>query len=302
MKLSSSSVSALPGPAACVGESPVWQPAVKRLSWIDIRGCALFSWSIAQGTLYTKLSDLPGALMLGADNELIIAMGSCLYVVGDNHQLTPIVEGLLEDCERFNDGVIDRSGLAILGVVQRDRRSAKNGALVVVQDGQAQRLDFKIGLPNGFAFDAQERVMLFSDTDVASRTIWCSDHTAGVGPSIPRRFAKLDNGRPDGGVIDAFGIYWCCAIGAGQIIGLDSRARVVAVINLPVQNPTNLVITENSVFVTTMSTGSRDKFCGRVLQFAKSVLNESLTKYSSSTNKPEEFLDKPKMRRIINEK
>jgi sugar lactone lactonase YvrE len=202
----------------------------------------------------------------------ILAMGDSLYKL-DGDSLVPIAEGLISRSERFNDGVIDDNGLAVLGVVPRDRSTGGKSAVLIAGSGRRTLLDLGLGLPNGFALSDGEDALIISDTAEDARAIWSFDYLAGHGPGAGRAFARLERGRPDGGAFDATGLYWSCAIDAGAIVAIGPDGRKVGAVTVPVPRPTNLVFAGEAVFVTSMKGGDNDDVGGSVLRLERAAFD-----------------------------
>lgn len=223
------------------GESPLWCGDTQSLWWVDIPAGALHcfcngshrAWSFGEPLGPIALTDR-GRIVLG------LKSGFALF--------DPATESkeFLADPEpdhpanRLNDGAVSRGGrffaASVAGPPDQPRaalhRLGRRGALI---DG--------LHVGNGLAFSPDDRTLYLSDSWAAVATIWQFDHDPATGEISNRRIFRIlnpDEGRPDGGCIDAEGFYWCAAIGASQLLRLDPEGQIERSIPLPITRPTKI--------------------------------------------------------------
>jgi sugar lactone lactonase YvrE len=235
----------LPGHRDRVGESPLWEPALRALWWVDIEsrairrlaGGALHSWTLPERVACLALHE-DGGLVAGLETRIAHAS---LRVDGQAELATLAPARHERDDMRFNDGRCDRAGRFWVGSMVRDM-----GANVAA--GRLYRLDAhgfpavnvdNLYTPNGLAFDPDGRGIWWSDSHPLSQRIWhaplSDDGTVGKRRLVVDMQALP--GRPDGAAIDVDGGYWICANDGGRVLRFTPDGRLDRELALPVSKP-----------------------------------------------------------------
>jgi len=248
--VSAAEVTALPGPAALLGESPVWHAGQGALWWCDIPGKALHRHVLASGehTLWALDSEpgccapLPGGLWLLAQRDGLWRFDPA------TGQRQPLAEPPYDSAhERFNDGRADAQGRLWVGTIY-EPRDAPRAALYRWAGGSLQRMAGDITVSNGLAFSPDGSTLYWSDT--AAHRIFAFDFDSEHGSlSGQRVFAQFSprapgqdladyGGRPDGAAVDIEGAYWVAMFEGQRLLRLGADGRLLQEVRLPVRCPT----------------------------------------------------------------
>ena len=243
-------ITALPAPAALLGESPVWHPGLGALVWCDIPGRALHRHVLATGE-HTQwaLDSEPGccAPLPGADWLLAQRDGLWRFdmATGQRHLLAPPPYDTTN--ERFNDGRADPQGRLWVGTIY-EPRDAPRAALYRWAGGALQRMAGDITVSNGLAFSPDGRTMYWADT--TAHRIFAFDFDDDTGSlSQQRVFAQFEpratgqgladyGGRPDGAAVDVQGAYWVAMFEGQRLLRLAADGTLLQEVPLPVRCPT----------------------------------------------------------------
>ena len=249
-------------PRAMLGEGPLWDVERACLNWLDAAEKLLFTLDPATGAVGSiELLHYPGCYAFRTDGSMIMAYRNQLAIIdGDaanGRQLaTPGVDFAIE---RFNDGACDRAGRFWIGTMDRKLKDPVGALFRLDPDRSLTRMVGELTASNGIAFSPDDRIMYHTDTGAA--LIYACDFDIDTGAIANRRiFADFTawRGRPDGCTIDAEGCVWAAAIGAGEVVRIDSSGRRIAAIPLPVSRPTSVMFGGNdlsTLFITSMQHG-----------------------------------------------
>jgi L-arabinonolactonase len=267
-------ISALDGPVATLGESPVWSTTEAALYRADIDGCVIHRHELGSGSNESRslegrpgslgLSDKPGHLVVASEHQLLdLDWASGLA--------TPIAD--VEPAgtgNRLNDGRCDPTGRFVVGSMYEDTGAGRRTGMLhqLSTTAPAATLRTDIGVSNGLAFDAGRRRMYFADSP--TRQVLVFDYNAETGESENERlfFDYGDHdGKPDGACVDADGCYWSASVHGWALLRITPDGAVDRRVELPLEKPTmpcfggdNL----ETLFVTTIgAAGSKPLAPGR---------------------------------------
>lgn len=241
---------ALPAPAALLGESPFWHPGEQALYWCDIPGRALHRWH--PGRAEHRQWDLPSEPGCAAPlpgGALLLAMRDGLWrfdpASGERARLAAPPYDPAH--ERFNDGRADPQGRFWVGTIYEPRSPAR-AALYRWARGQLERIAGEVTVSNGLAFSPDGRTLYWSDTTAHRIDVLDFDPLEG---SVSRRrvfaqFALRDaarpladyGGRPDGAAVDSEGAYWVAMYEGQRLLRLAADGTLLQQVPLPVRCPT----------------------------------------------------------------
>ncbi|MEU9469333.1 SMP-30/gluconolactonase/LRE family protein [Streptomyces avermitilis] len=265
---------AAPAAAAAAGATEVEALRPDRLElgegirWTD-RGIVLVD--ILAGRLLTavgqpadplqQLAHLPvplGAVapVAGAPGTWIAAAGSGICLI-DAHGATRWLAQPEADAARpmrMNDATADPSGRFWAGSMAYDAdegagclyRVDHEGTVVPVLDG--------ITVPNGPAFTADGDTMYLADSARGIIRRYPVDPvTAGLG--TPETFVVVDEGSPDGMVVDVEGAVWVAVWGTGTVRRYLPDGRLDRTLRLPARQPAGVCLEEDRLHITTARVG-----------------------------------------------
>ena len=230
---------------ALLGESTYWDPAARRLWWIDIYAKAIHRFDPTTGRDETfEAPEYPGCLAVRKRGGLVLSMASGFHFFEpETGRFEPIAdpEADLADT-RFNDGKTDRQGRFWSGSMfeRAGKPPEKIGALYRLDpDLACHRMIETVGCSNGLAWSPDSRTLYFTDSHTPY--VWAWDFDAATAAIENRRvFADLSfmDGIVDGATVDAEGCYWLTVPFKGKVMRYDPDGRLMRTIDMPTDLPT----------------------------------------------------------------
>lgn len=222
-----------------LGEGPCWHPARKVVFWVDILGQALLFRDGKGTTQGVELPFLPSLALPADDDHLLIAgtRGLVRYAL-DGGGLEGVMAYWAPAGTRTNDGRVHPSGALWLSTMGLAAETGV-GAIWWLRDGDLRPILPGLTIPNAIAFSPDGRVGYFADSP--KRTIFRVELDAATGLPSGRAvpFVHVEEGVPDGAVVDRYGLLWNVRWGGGT---LDAYApedgRRVASVSLPAKRCT----------------------------------------------------------------
>lgn len=228
---------------ALVAECPRWHPDEKCLYWVDIYEPSFNRLDPATGE--NKKWPMPeriGCFAFRRDGGIIAGMQSGIFLVD-------FADGVTTRCvfpfepenagTRFNDGRCDRVGRFWAGTVIESMDKRVSALYRYDSGGTCTKLVDKLICSNGLAFTEDGRTLYHSDSRQDYVWSWDVDPvTADI--SNQRVFLAMDiqEGRPDGAVVDSEGGYWISHVGGWHVARYTPDGKIDRVIGIPVQRPT----------------------------------------------------------------
>ena len=196
---------------ACgTGEGPLWSAAEQALWFVDIPGCRLLRYTLADDRREEwRTPSKPGFVALAAGGGLVVGLAHALARFDPGKDtFTPFCDVETDrPTNRINDGVVGPDGHLWFGTMD-DAEVAQSGALYSWDAAQGLvRHDDGYGVTNGPCFSPDART--FYLTDSFARTVFAYDYHDGR-LSNRRVFIELEDGAgfPDGTTVDAEGGLW----------------------------------------------------------------------------------------------
>jgi sugar lactone lactonase YvrE len=225
------------------GESPIWEPAIRRLAWIDTENPVFSSFDPATGRTETaKTQWLVQAI--GRRRS-----GGWIAVIRDGFALLDAdpargkllgnpVAGMAH--MTMNDGAVGPDGRFYAGSLNSQVLDAPDGCLYRVDtDGSVATIETGIVLPNGIAFSPDGRTMYV--TEMFAHHILAFDFDARRG-TVSRRRTLVTvpeaEGLPDGLVVDAEGFLWSAHWQGFRVTRYDPDGRKASQVDVPAPTAT----------------------------------------------------------------
>lgn len=228
-----------------LGEGLFWDPAARRLWWVDIWGKLIHAFDPATGRNESFATPAyVGSLAPRAAGGLVVALadGFCFFDPSNERWQRIVDPADRHPHARFNDGKTDRQGRFWAGTVFEDppRPTEYVGALYRLDpDLTCHRMVEGIGSSNGLAFSPDGRVMYFADSQGGFVWRWDLDPATG---DIDNRRIFIDfrdtGGCADGATVDEEGCYWTTLPESGKLSRYDPDGRLMRTIHLPTAIPT----------------------------------------------------------------
>lgn len=229
--------------AYALGEGPVWDPARRRLLWVDIDAGAVHEGrlDLATGKVDAvaahTFGGTVGAVAVSAPGDLVVAEREVLTRVDTAGRRTELARVLPPGVRsRLNDGAVDPAGRFLIGSMALDDREGRE--VLARLDGTAcVVLDDDLTLSNGLAWSpGGDRLYSIDSTP---HVVWERDYDPVTGKTGPRREAfRLTGGMPDGMCADAEGNLWIAVFGGGRVECRDPGGRLLATVEVDAPNVT----------------------------------------------------------------
>jgi sugar lactone lactonase YvrE len=231
------------GDSRCrLGESPLWDPDLKRLFWVDVMTQAVWTYDPASGAQHRiPAPDQPGSLVLGAPGTLIVGLRQeiCRLDLATGAFAPILTPPGLTAVERMNDGKCDRQGRFVTGTLVPAGVHPPPGKLFRFAPGpKAEVLVNGLEITNAICFSPAGDRFYFADS--LRMAIWSHVYDPRTGELGPRE-TLIDTtplgSAPDGATVDAEGRLWVALVQSGQIACINPQGRVELVIDVPVPFP-----------------------------------------------------------------
>ncbi|WGS17389.1 MULTISPECIES: SMP-30/gluconolactonase/LRE family protein [unclassified Bradyrhizobium] len=225
-----------------LGEGLTWDPSERRLYWVDIESCEIWSLDPATGqTSSQKASERVACLAPRPRGGLIVAFASGLALYDPATRERKNLAAFEPDNPntRLNDGRTDRQGRLVAGGFDEMEGKFVSSVVRIDQDYRVTTLLRRIACANGICFSADGRTMYFADSP--ARTIWAYDYDDRTGAVSNRRVLNRfedQPGLPDGSCIDAEGFIWNAQWNGRRVVRFAPDGRIDRIVPVPVLNPT----------------------------------------------------------------
>jgi sugar lactone lactonase YvrE len=225
------------------GESPIWDPSSRQLSWIDTENPLFSTLDPATGTVSTKktpwLVQAIGRRKGGG--WIAVVRDGFAFLESDPSKGTFLgnpVEGKAH--MTMNDGAVGPDGRFYAGSLNVDVLEAPDGCLHRVDvDGRISTIESGLVLPNGISFSPDGRTMYVTEMWVNTITAFDFDPAGGT-VSHRRTLIRVpeEEGHPDGLIVDAEGFLWSGHWQGFRVTRYDPDGRKVSHIDVPVPTAT----------------------------------------------------------------
>lgn len=225
--------------AAALGEGLQWHARSGRWWWTDIESAQLLAWTPGSRVpLVCRLPDRLGCFAHTRNGRMLLGLAKrlCLATLAD-----PLAEGAaavsleqlcgvdaMEPRTRINDGRCDRAGNFVFGTLNEapEKRPIGSFYQYSARHGLRRLALPAVAIANSVCFSLDGRTMYFCDT--TRRSIQRCDYDADSAQVANiRPFVQLDDGWPDGSVIDAQGCLWNAQWGEGRVVRYDPEGREI---------------------------------------------------------------------------
>lgn len=243
--------------AAELGEGPRWDAGRGELLWVDIAGGVLRRAVEDAAGLRTiaevRIGEpLGAATTVAATGGWLLAAGRGFRHLAPDGTLTALLDTEPADV-RMNDASCDPQGRLWAGSMAADHRAGGGRLLRCDPDGTVHEVLAARSIANGLGWSPDGRTLYHADSGPGVVTAYPFDPGRGdLGPG--RELVRTGRGVPDGLVVDDEGALWVAVNGAGEVRRYAPDGTVLAVLPLPVSQPTSVAIGGASgrrLFVTT---------------------------------------------------
>lgn len=241
-----------------VGEGPVWDDRTGELTWVDITAGRFHRSRPADGSdRAVETRTMLGAVAPRRGTGWVAAVADGFATLEADGTLHLHACVLPEPERRMNDAKCDSCGRLWAGSTTMTFTPGQ-GALHRWDGGkQCRVLLTGLTLPNGLGWNPADDTLYLVDSMarcVSAFPFSRDDGDLGQ-PSVLLRFSQAD-GLPDGLCVDADGCLWIAFFGGGQIRRYDPVGRQLAVVPLPVSQPSSCAIGPGGVlYITSARSG-----------------------------------------------
>jgi sugar lactone lactonase YvrE len=231
-------------------ECPFWDEASQSLWFVDMTKPALVRLFPANGPssgkvqFWTMPETISSFALCDDDRRVIVALADGLFILDtDSGQLTLFVRPEPKgSSNRLNDGKASPEGRFWIGGMNQSSPRRPTASLFRIEpDGLCTQVLDGLITSNGLAWSADGRRMFHSDS--RAEALYSFDYEPKTGEiSNPMALARLteNEGRPDGGSVDAEGCYWSAGASAGCLNRFTPDGRLIERYMLPVAAPSML--------------------------------------------------------------
>ncbi len=229
---------------ATLGEGPVWDEALGRLWWVDIKGRRLHWFDPASGEASSVAVDLqvtsvapraggPGLLAATEDGVGILDPATGAY----EKRFDPEPD---RPKNRANDGNVDVHGRYWFGTMDDDQPSTAGAVYSLDADWSWRRVLDGISITNTLVCDPAGKLLYVADSGAGRVDAFPIDAVTGT-LGAPTTFARVggDGTGPDGSAVDAEGYVWTAIWGGSRLERRSPDGVVERTIALPVKQPTS---------------------------------------------------------------
>jgi sugar lactone lactonase YvrE len=256
---------------ATIGEGPVVDGRHGELAWVDIPTGELHRVPLdASGTPRTvRVGMNLGAVALRDRGGYVAAVRDGLGFIDDTGTLTLVEPVLPQPDRRMNDAKCDTAGRFWAGSTTIDFQPGRGALLCWDPDTGVRDVLHGLTLPNGLGWSPDDATFYLADS--MARVVLAAPYKGSTGTlGELRQLVTLNSGDglPDGLCVDDEGHIWLAVWGAGQVRRYDPRGRQVAVVTLPVSQPSSCAFGPDGIlYITSAAEGTspdREPLAGSV--------------------------------------
>jgi sugar lactone lactonase YvrE len=223
---------------ATVGEGPVVDGRSGELAWVDIPAGELHRVPLGGGTLRTTGIGMNlAAVAVRNRGGYVAAVRDGLGFIDDDG--LSLVQPVLPQPEfRMNDAKCDSAGRFWAGATTMDFQPGRGTLLCWDPVAGVRQVVDGLTLPNGLGWSPDDATFYLADSMTHVLLAAPFDRDTGTLGEL-RPLVRVDDGLPDGLCVDHEGHIWLAVWGAGEVRRYDPTGRLVAVVTLPVSQPSS---------------------------------------------------------------
>lgn len=219
----------------------MWDSRSCWLLWVDILAGNIHRYDTNdEDTSVVSVGQEVGALVPRAAGGYALAVRDGFAALDDDGVVNLIAEVEAEEpANRMNDGKCDRAGRLWASTMAFDASPERGTLYRLAADGTVVKMLTGLTIGNGLAWSADDRAFFFIDTMTHGIDAFDFDLDGGT-IGNRRQVVKIaeSDGLPDGMCIDAEGALWVALYGGGAVHRYSPAGELLAVVRLPVPNPT----------------------------------------------------------------
>jgi len=245
---------------ATLGEGPVWDPAARRLLWVDILSAEVHAFDPSAGAddVVRRTGRHVGAVRPRAGGGLVVNLRDGVGLYEPDGAFRWLAERP-EEGVRGNDAAVGPDGAFWAGTMRYDEGEGGGRLRRVHPDGRVEDVLDAVTISNGLGWSPDQRFMYYIDTPTGRVDVFdCEPGT--FEPRNRRPFAHVPPpGSPDGLTVDADGCVWVAVWGGGRVVRHTPSGRVDRIVEIPAERTTACAFGGTDLrdlYVTTASIGT----------------------------------------------
>jgi sugar lactone lactonase YvrE len=247
---------------AALGEGPTWDPAARRLIWVDILSSRVHTYDPSTGARTVLATEQHvGAAKPRAGGGLVVNLrdGVGLYDAVEDGGAFRWLHHEVVPGRRGNDAAVAPDGALWAGTMAYDETPGAANLLRVTADGTATEVFGDVSVSNGIGWSPDGRLMYYIDT--LTRRIDVLELREDRQLPLSRRplvAIEPEAGYPDGLTVDADGCVWVALWDGAAVRRYTPSGALDRVIALPVARPTACAFGGaelRDLYITTARTG-----------------------------------------------
>ncbi|MFG3496677.1 SMP-30/gluconolactonase/LRE family protein [Streptomyces sp. NPDC047886] len=243
--------------AAALGEGPTWDPATRRLLWVDILNARVHTHDPATGRRTVMLTaQHVGAAKPRAGGGLVVNLRDGIGLYDPDGTFRWLVHDPVPG-RRGNDAAVAPDGSLWAGTMRYDEAKGGGTLARIAPEGTATTVLPDLTVSNGTGWSPDGTLLYHADSPTRRIDVCRTD---GEGLTGRRPFAVIepDAGYPDGLTVDADGCVWVALWDGAAIRRYTPDGRLDRTVDLPVRRPTACAFGGpglRDLFITTARTG-----------------------------------------------
>lgn len=222
-----------------LGESPVWDPARRRLWWVDSAANAIRAAETDGTHIIDWRYDQPVGSIALASGGLVAALSDGFHHIHIDTGAASLIAAIAPPAPgaRLNDGKADRFGRFLSGHMHPAGGTA--GELWRLdRDRTAHKLADGLGITNAICFSPDGGTLYVADSlDGMLRRYRYDGETGAIGPREDLVECRVHGSGADGATVDATGNIWVAMVLAQKIACFTPEGALLRTIDVPIPYP-----------------------------------------------------------------
>jgi sugar lactone lactonase YvrE len=245
---------------AVLGEGPTWDPATRRLLWVDILSSEVHAFDPSTGAdvVVQRTGQHVGAAKPRAGGGLVVNLRDGVGLYDPDGAFRWLAERP-EDGVRGNDGAVGPDGAFWAGTMRYDEGEGGGALRRVHPDGRVEDVLGDVTISNGIGWSPDQRLMYYIDTPTGRVDVFDAEPGT-FEPRDRRLFTEVPApGSPDGLTVDADGCVWVAFWGGARVVRHTPSGAVDRVIEVPADKTTACAFGGTDLrdlYITTAATGT----------------------------------------------
>lgn len=227
-----------------LGEGPLWDPAQKTISWVDILNGEIHEFDlIRKSHRIIPVNQMIGSIALCTNGNYIAALqGGFAFIDRKSGNIKEIFDPEAHlPGNRFNDGKCDPAGRFWAGTMSLSETANAGSLYQLGKNKFCKKMMGDLTISNGLAWSLDHQTLYFIDTPTFE--VVAFDYNKKTGSiADKRRVIKIEKnfGCPDGMTIDSEGMLWIAHWDGWQLTRWNPRnGRQTGQLALPVAKITS---------------------------------------------------------------